>query len=339
MTQEEPSQPASMPFVGLPTFLKLPVTTPETAKDQDFVILGVPFDEAVTNRPGARFGPRAIRSASTLYSYEGSPELFDVELGRTILEGARVADAGDVAIQPLGAEKNRTAITGAVSSLLEAGALPVCLGGDHSITASILEAHAQGRRPRLSPAGSHRDARPQDPLPFLLHLDAHMDFDSYLSPFAHGTPVRIAVERGLVSGVLQVGVRGLNSGRADWEQARAAGVQVVTAADLRRLGAYETARRVPPGVPLYLSLDIDVFDPGTAPGTGTPEPGGLSYREVVEVLQAVSLSHSVVGLDLVEVNPLFDHGEITSVLAARLLLDVMGQIWAARGPARPRVPA
>ncbi len=306
-----PGHPGSMPYVGIATFLKLPVTTLASLSELDFAILGIPYDEGTSNRPGARFGPRAIRDASTLYSYEGGVELFDVELGRAILVGARVADFGDVPIDPSDSDSARAAMTGAVRAILEAGATPVCLGGDHSVTASILQAFAGGPVPK----------------PYLVHLDTHMDFDSYLPRHAHGTPIRLAVEGELVTGVTQVGIRGLNSGLADWEEARSLGVNVITCSRFRDEGIAAVLETIPAGAPLYLSIDIDVFDPSAAPGTGTPEPGGLSYVEGRELIRAVAAHGRVQGIDLVEVSPQYDHAQLTSTLAARLLLDTMDAAW------------
>ena len=305
-----------MPYVGIPSFLKLPLVAPDVAVGYDFLVVGIPHDEGASNRPGTRFGPRAVRSASTLYSYEGGAELFDVELGRSILAGARVGDVGDVMQQPGGGAADREAVAGAVAAILAAGATPVSLGGDHSVTASILRGFA----------GATTGARP----PHLVHLDAHMDFDSYLPDYAHGTPIRQAVDEGLVAGVTQVGIRGLNSGRADWEEARSRGVHVITREALSEGGVDCVLAYVPAGAPLYVSIDIDAFDPGIAPGTGTPEPGGLLYTEGRALLRALAARGRVTGIDLVEVNPLYDHGEITAILACRLLLDLMGAVWDAR---------
>ncbi|GAB4253972.1 MAG: agmatinase [Thermoleophilia bacterium] len=303
----------TMPYVGIATFLKLPFVSPAQAGDYDFLIVGVPYDEGTSNRPGARFGPRAVRNASTLYSYEGSAELFDVERGETILAGARIGDLGDVVIGPLEAEDNRRRMAEAAALILEAGAVPVGIGGDHSVTASLLTGFAaQNRRP------------------YLVHLDTHMDYDSYLAPHAHGTPVRRSVEQGLVSGVTQAGIRGLNSGRADWEQARGQGVEVITAATWREQGPDPILSRVPAGEPVYLSIDVDVFDPSIAPGTGTPEPGGMDYPAVRKLVREISRQNPITGIDLVEVNPAYDHAETTAILAARVLLDTMAAAWDSR---------
>ena len=302
-----------MPFVGIASFMKLPVVGPDALDRYDFVILGIPYDEGTSNRPGARFGPRGVRDASALYSYEGGCELFDVELGRTILEGARVGDIGDVAIEPLDGEANRAAMTRAVAAVLAAGAIPVCIGGDHSVTYPILQAHAA--------------AAGEGPLPYLVHLDTHMDFDSYGTMYYHGTPIRRSFSGGLVSGVTQVGIRGFNSGKSDWEEAKSLGVDVVTSTVFKQEGIERVLASVPEGAPLYITIDIDAFDPSIAPGTGTPEPGGLTYLEGRGLLQALASHGRVVGLDLVEVSPPYDHAELTSILAARLLLDAMGAIW------------
>lgn len=317
-----------MPYVGIPSFLKLPLVDlgadPGHDADYDFLVLGIPHDEGASNRPGARFGPRAIRSASTLYSYEGGAELFDVELGRTILAGARVGDAGDVAQSPGAGAADRQAVAEAVAAVVRAGAVPVSLGGDHSVTASILRGLAKAS---AAPAAGTAAGAPQ---PYLVHLDAHMDFDSYLPDYAHGTPVRQAVDEGIVAGVTQVGIRGLNSGRADWEEARSRDVHVITREEFGSGGIERVLTHVPEGAPLYVSVDIDAFDPSIAPGTGTPEPGGLLYAEGRGLLRALAAHGRVVGMDLVEVNPQYDHGEITAILACRLLLDVMGAVWDAR---------
>ena len=310
--EAEAGQLGSMPFVGIPSFLKLPVVAAD-APGWHFLILGLPYDEGASNRPGARFGPRAIRNASTLYSYEGDAELFDVELGRKILTGARIADAGDVPIVPGGGAQNREAISDAVRRIIASGAIPICLGGDHSVSAPVLRAVSDSSA-----------------TPHLVHLDTHMDFDSYLPPHTHGTPIRHAVEEGLVSGVTQIGIRGLNSGYDDWLEARRRGVHVVTAGEFRTRGPAHALEPVPEEEALYLSIDIDVFDPSIAPGTGTPEPGGLGYPEVVELVRLLARRGPILGVDLVEVNPAYDHGEITAILAARLLLDVMGAVWEAR---------
>lgn len=311
-----PGSSGSMPYVGVASFLKLALVPAAEAVGYHFLVLGIPFDEGTSNRPGARFGPRAIRAASTLYSYEGGAELFDVELRRTILTGARVGDRGDVPISPGNGEADREMIAEAVAGIVSAGAVPVALGGDHSVTASILRGLAS--------------ARPAGPRPYLVHLDTHMDFDSYLPPYAHGTPIRQAVEESLVAGVTQVGIRGFNSGKTDWEEAQRRGVRVVTREAFTDLGTAGVLDLVPIGAPLYISIDIDVFDPGIAPGTGTPEPGGLAYTEGRALIRALAGHGTVVGLDLVEVNPQYDHGEITAILAARLILDAMGAIWEAR---------
>lgn len=314
-----PGAAGSMPYVGIASFMKLPVATSATVAGYDFAIVGIPYDEGTSNRPGARFGPRGVRDASTLYSYEGGAELFDVELGRTILAGARVCDLGDVPIEPSDGEGTRAAIRRAVGAVRAAGVTPICIGGDHSVTAPILRGYA--------------DAAGGEP-PYLVHLDTHMDFDTYLPTHAHGTPIRLAVGEGLVAGVTQVGIRGFNSGKADWEEARSRGVTVITCSEFKDAGVARVLETVPEGAPLYVSIDIDAFDPGIAPGTGTPEPGGLDYREGRAILRALAGHGAVVGFDLVEVSPPYDHAEITSILASRLILDLAGAVWEARSTDR-----
>jgi agmatinase len=154
-----------------------------------------------------------------------------------------------------------------------------------------------------------------------------MDFDSYGTPHYHGTPIRRSLTGGHVSGVTQVGIRGLNSGREDWEEARSLGVDVVTAVEFKERGIERALASVPSGASLYVTIDIDAFDPSIAPGTGTPEPGGLTYLEGRGLLRALAAHGRVVGFDIVEVSPPYDHAELTSILASRLVLDLMGAIW------------
>ena len=241
------------------------------------------------------------------YAYDPVEEgLYDVELGQTILEGLRIEDRGDIPLEPAAMEENLAAIEKAACELFRGDVFPIFLGGDHSITYPILKGFA-------------------DPEVFLVHLDAHADFDStFESPFTHGSVMRRVQENGLVPGMVQVGLRGLLSDKADVEAARAAGVQQFTALQVEVEGITPVLEAVPNDRPVYLSLDIDVFDPSIAPGTGTPEPGGLTYRQVTELIRGLARKTRLIGMDVVEVNPQCDPAGITALLAARVIIDTLG---------------
>jgi len=296
-----------MPYAGLISFLR----APESLKDgkPQAVVLGIPTDNGTSYRSGARFGPRAIREASMQYAYDPLEEgLFDVELNRTILKGLRIEDRGDVLIEPAAMKANQTAIEAASHELFHEGIFPVFLGGDHSITYPIFRG--------LS-----------DSSIFLVHLDAHADFDStFGSPFTHGSVMRMVRENGLVSGIVQVGLRGLLSDRKDVVDAKTTGVRQFTALQIEEDGIEPVLETIPNDGAVYLSLDIDVFDPSIAPGTGTPEPGGLTYRQVISLIRGITGMIRLIGMDVVEVNPYHDPAGITALLAARVIIDTLGYL-------------
>ena len=297
-----------MPYAGLVSFLRAPAHLEKGLPH--VVIMGVPTDLGTSHRPGARFGPRAIREASMQYAYDPVEDgLYDIELGRTVLKGLRIEDRGDIPLEPADPEGNLDAIEEAVRKLFREKVFPVFLGGDHSITYPVLKGLA-------------------DPEVFLVHLDAHADFDStFESPFTHGSAMRMICEEGLVAEIVQVGLRGLLSDREDVMEARRRyGVRQFTAQQVEERGLDPVLEAIPEGRPLYLSLDIDVFDPSLAPGTGTPEPGGLTYRQVRSLITALTERNPFIGMDVVEVNPHCDPGGITSLLAARVVIDTLGAL-------------
>ncbi len=296
-----------MPYAGLVSFLRATAHLEDVAPQA--VVLGIPTDFGASHRPGTRFGPRVIREASLQYAYDPVAEgLYDIELGKTILSGLKIEDRGDVPVEPAAIEANLAAIEAAAGTLFRQGVFPVFLGGDHSITYPILKGLAH-------------------PSVFLVHLDAHADFDStFESPYTHGSAMRRVMKNGLVSGIVQVGLRGLLSDKADVETARRHGARQFTAFQVEEKGIGPVLEVIPEGAEVYLSLDIDVFDPTVAPGTGTPEPGGLSYRQVTALLRGIARKARIKGLDVVEVNPLYDPAGITALLAARVIIDVMGMI-------------
>ncbi|MHC8509954.1 MAG: agmatinase [Rhodospirillales bacterium] len=313
----------NLPFVGHCTFAKQPPCLDWNAINADVCILGAPFDMGTQYRPGARFGPRAIREASTLFSF-GHGGAYDFEDDVTYLPqgaadggggGVTMVDVGDADMIHTDTVKSHANIETAVRAILKAGAMPVVLGGDHSVHIPCIRAFDD-----------------QPPV-HLIHIDAHLDFvDSrHGVMYGHGNPLRRASEMKHVTGMTQMGIRFVSSSnRDDYAAARKAGSDILSVRDVRKLGAEGVLARIPKGVRYYLTIDIDGFDPSIAPGTGTPSHGGFLYYEVLEILQGLAGMGDVVGMDLVEVAPDYDHTGTTAFLAAQLLLSTLGYIFHAR---------
>jgi agmatinase len=297
-------------FAQPATFMRLPHTRDFTGLD--VALLGIPFDGGTSYRPGSRFGPRDIRQHSSLIRpyhpvLQVSP--FDV---------LRVADVGDVDVNPIGIEDTYGRVERTVGEILDAKVIPLCVGGDHSLSLPLLRAVAE----RHGPVG-------------MVHVDSHQDmWEEYFGgKYFHGTPFRRAVEEGLLdtTRVLQIGIRGPVYEDADFDFARQHGIRWITAGEVAREGldwVNEQMLRVRGG-PVYLSFDIDGVDPAFAPGTGTPEVAGLTSREALEVVRML-VGAELVGADLVEVSPPFDHAGVTSMLAANLLFEMVSVIAATR---------
>jgi agmatinase len=306
----------NLPFVGHATFAKSPICSDWDRIDADFAVLGVPNDMGTQYRPGARFGPRGIREASTLFSF-GHSGAYDFEDDITYLPAGevRIVDLGDADIVHTDMNKSHANTEWAVRKILAAGATPVILGGDHSIHAPAIAAYSD-----------------QDPV-HIIHFDAHLDFvdERHGVRFGHGNPLRRASEKTWVTGMTQMGIRNVSSSnREDYAAARAAGSKIFSVRDIRRMGTEGILAEIPGDVRFYVTIDIDGFDPSIAPGTGTPSHGGFLYYEVLEILQGVAQRGEVVGVDLVEVAPPYDSGDITSMLAAQLLMNFLGFVFEAR---------
>lgn len=290
-------------FSGLPTFMRLPHIP--CAEELDIAIIGIPFDGGTTYRPGARFGPRNIRVQSAMIR-PWNPALKVNPFAKW-----RIGDFGDLSINPLSIEDTYGRITKQLGDVLRAGARTVCVGGDHSILLPILRAiHKQ-----FGPVG-------------FIQLDAHGDtWGGYFgSPHSHGTPVKYAVEEGLIAKgyALQVGLRGQVYSEDDFEFARKHQIQIVTSEEFHRnsVALVRGCLKKFQNRPVYVTLDIDVVDPAFAPGTGTPQIGGLSSAQILDLLRSLK-GLNLVGCDLVEVSPPYDNGEITSLLAANLLFELL----------------
>jgi agmatinase len=301
-----------LPFVGISTFGKRPYVSDWSAIDADVAVLGAPYDFGTQFRAGARFGPRAVREASTLFSF-GHGGAYDFEDDATYLGAdVRIVDLGDADIVHTDTTKSHANIKTGVNAMLDAGAFPVVIGGDHSVNIPCIDAF-EGR------GDIH-----------ILQIDAHLDFvdERHGVRNGHGNPMRRAAEKPYVTGLTQVGIRNVSStAKEGYADARAMGSDIISVRQMRKLSAQGAIDRIPKGAKVYVTLDIDGFCPSIAPGTGTPSHGGFLYYEVLEMLQAVSKQHDIVGVDLVEVAPDFDHTGGTAILAAQILLNFLGFIF------------
>ncbi len=307
----------NLPFVGICTFGKNPYVEDWDAIDADVAILGAPFDFGAQWRSGARMGPRAIREASTLFSF-GHAGAYDHEDDVTYLDPTKVSivDLGDADIIHTDTIQSHANIEYGVRKILAAGALPVVLGGDHSVNIPCINAFDD-----------------QDPI-HLVQIDAHLDFvdERHGVRYGHGNPMRRAAEKPYVTGLSQIGIRNVSSTAKDgYEDARAMGSDIQSVRQMRALGVDGMLARIPAGQRYYLTIDIDAFDPSIAPGTGTPSHGGFHYYEVLELIAGLAKRGQIVGIDLVEVAPDYDHSGITAILAAQLLMNTIGRVMHARG--------
>jgi len=305
----------NLPFVGISTFGKRPYVADWQAIDADVAVMGAPFDFGTQFRAGARFGPRAVREASTLFTF-GHAGAYDHEDDATYLGGdVRIVDIGDADIVHTDTETSHANIEAGVRAMLKAGALPVVIGGDHSINIPCIRAFDD-----------------QDPI-HIVQIDAHLDFVDVRHGVrhGHGNPMRRAAEKPYVQGITALGIRNVSSTAKDgYEAARAMGDDILSVRQVRRLGVAGVLDRIPAGARIYVTIDIDGFCPSIAPGTGTPSHGGFLYYEVLEILQALALRQDIVGVDLVEVAPDYDPTQSTAILAAQVLLNFLGFIFHGR---------
>ncbi|WP_146589186.1 agmatinase [Puniceibacterium confluentis] len=308
----------NLPFTGICTFAKRPYVEDWSTIRADAAILGAPFDAGTQYRSGARFGPRGVREASTLFSF-GHAGAYDHEDDATYLGAdVRIVDIGDADIIHTDTLRSHANIETGVRAILAAGALPVVIGGDHSVNIPALRAFdGQG--------AIH-----------VLQIDAHLDFvdERHGVRAGHGNPMRRAAELPFVTGLTQVGIRNVSStAREGYDDARRMGSQILSVRQARALGTSGVLERIPRDARIYITLDIDAFCPSIAPGTGTPSHGGFLYYEVLELLQAVTRRHDVVGMDLVEVAPDYDPTGSTAILAAQVLMNLLGFVFHSRAAA------
>ncbi len=296
-------------YAGPATFCRLPEL--RELGTCDIALLGVPFDAGTSYRPGARFGPGAIRQASRHLRYNFHPN-YQTEPFKTV----QVADAGDVACSPYNIEEAIDQIEKTATEIHQQCESLICLGGDHTIAFPLLRAMNQ---------------RLNGPVA-LVHFDAHLDtWDTYFNaPYTHGTPFRRAAEEGLFmeNSSMHVGIRGPLYSSEDLNNDEELGFKTIHCDELEKFGPDHVANRIRQRVgdcPLYLSIDIDVLDPAHAPGTGTPEIAGLTTREMVNILRGLA-GVNLVGGDVVEVSPAYDHAELTSLAAATIVFEMINLI-------------
>ncbi|MGH7642326.1 MAG: agmatinase [Candidatus Dormibacteria bacterium] len=291
-------------FAGLTTFARLPRL--EDVSRYDVAILGVPFDAGTTYRPGARFGPSHVRESSRLL------RPYHPYLDAVPFDQQQVVDAGDINCNPFSIAEAITQIQSGATALLSGGGRLITIGGDHTVALPLLRAV----HPKTGPVA-------------VVHFDAHLDtWDTYFgAPYTHGTPFRRASEEGLfrTDRSIHIGIRGSIYNRTDLPQDESLGFVTVHAMELERIGVSGAVERIRERVvdtPLYISIDIDVLDPAFAPGTGTPESGGLSSRELLGILRGLA-GLPIASADVVEVAPAYDHAQVTGIAASHVIYELL----------------
>lgn len=296
---------AAQPYSGIATFGRMRHT--RDLSGVDVAVVGIPYDGATSYRSGARFGPRAIREQSLLlWGYNNA-------LRTAPFEQLRVVDYGDIDVVPVDVVATHQAIEREVGTILSRGAAVIALGGDHSITLPLLRAHHKKHGPLA-----------------VVHFDAHPDtWDREFGDrkYSHGTPFRRAIEEGVIdtNAYVQIGIRGPTAGPQDYVDAQGLGARMITLDDALARGTSAVVNEVRERIgtrAVYVTLDIDAADPAFAPGTGTPEVGGFTSHQLLQMVRGLQ-GMRLVGFDLVEVSPPFDHGGITAILAANLVFEYL----------------
>ena len=301
----------NLPFVGICTFGKYPYQPDWDRIEADIAILGAPFDCGSQWRSGSRMGPRGVREASTLYSF-GHDGAYDHEDDIVYLKSdSTIIDIGDADIIHTDTLSSHTNIEYGVRKILSSNAIPIVIGGDHSVNIPCINAFS-------------------DSEPFhLIQIDAHLDFvdERHGVKYGHGNPMRRAAEKSYVSGLTQIGIRNVSStAKEGYEDAKKMGSNIISVRQFRELGVSKVINQIPNNIPYYVTIDIDAFDPSIASGTGTPSHGGFLYYEILELIDLIAQKGRIIGMDLVEVAPDYDITTSTTTLAAQLLLNSIGRI-------------
>lgn len=306
-----PDEPA---YAGGATFQKLPLALdPSELEGADVAILGAPMDDLVSNRPGTRYGPRAIRLA---WDGGGPPEAYNIDLGVDPFSELTVVDYGDASVVPGNAAASHAGINEAVARIVAADAVPIVLGGDHSIAYPDISAVAANLEPgKLT----------------VVQFDTHADTATEIwgVKYSHGSPFRHLVDEGILQGnrLIQIGLRGYWPPPEEFDWMRSSGVRWHRMQEVAELGIQTIIDRVVEAIPedsrLFLSVDIDALDPAFAPGTGTPEPGGMTSHELLSAVRKLVLARGLAGMEVVEVSPPYDPSNITAMVAHRVVLEAL----------------
>jgi len=313
----KPYRRVNLPFTGIASFCKFPIHTDLETLSADVAIFGIPWDEGVGYRPGARFGPRSLREYSTRFAFHErgvkKRGYWNIENRKRYLEKISLVDCGDQDVLYLDVERTFSAITDSLRKILSAKAFPVILGGDHSITFSVVRAFQ-----RIKPL-------------HLIHLDAHLDYNDSVEgvKLANGSPIKRISELSFVGEIVQIGMRGIRAREDAFKDSMSRGNKIITMFDFRRRGIDEVLHQIPKGN-LYVTIDIDVLDPSIAPGTSSPEFDGMTYHEVSDLLKGIASQGKVIGFDLTEVNPFLDTAGVTQSAAVMIILEFLGAIFEKR---------
>lgn len=315
---EDERYPTGLPSVGLCSFIRAPICEDFERVDADVAILGVPYDVGIGFRPGTRFGPRDIRYYSTRYAAWGGSTpagYWDINARENRLQNVTINDCGDVDVVYYDFDQNFRKMRDSVAALVGRGALPVILGGDHSIT-----------YPAICGFESYRTLD-------VVHIDAHLDWRDNVGGVRYGnaSPLRRAKELSFVRHMSHIGIRDIRSRGNDVADAEAAGARIFTREDVRAQGAAAIADQLPDMGDTYVTIDVDGLDPSIAPGTGSPTVDGLLYHELRQLMEGIARKGRVVGFDFVEVNPFVDNHGQTSLLATTAILEFLGAIFMNRG--------
>lgn len=308
MTAKRPA--AALPHTGIATFCKAPYVFEPAEMAADVAVLGIPFDNTASMRPGCRQAPRALRDASGRFGWLGEPAggrgFFDIGENTTHLAGVRLVDAGDVDVT-IDVDRTKERITSHARSILDRGLLLASIGGDHSVTFPVLSAYEKS-----------------GPLTIIL-LDAHLDYRdvSMGLKFTNNNPFRRIHELPFVQRIVTIGVRGIKSTDREYRETLSHGNLVFPMEQVHNDGTAKIVDAIGELGNYYVSLDIDGLDPSIAPGTESPEADGLSFRQARQLLRGIGKHGKLVGVDIVEVNPYLDHAELTQHISVQLLLEAI----------------
>lgn len=292
-------------FVGVRTFLGAPYLRDATKFSADFAVVGVPFDEGTWGQPGERYGPRDLRESSQEYNHDLTEGFYYIDGDRTVLKGKHWVDLGDIDVWPTVPKQTEDSLTTRVRQILANKAFPIVLGGDHSMTYPVLRAFDK-------------------PLT-LIHVDAHLDtWNGAPGNLDHASWVLRAAQLPNVKNIVQIGMRGLANDPEAMGNARKLHTNIFTAEQLHKTGVAWVLAQIPESNNIYVTFDVDSLDPSIAPGTGTLEPGGLSFSEAQELFTGLGSKGRLVGMDIMEVNPYRDPSGRTAQTAVRLMVDLLG---------------